>query len=123
MSEKLATKKVLFQIQFLSMHVCKATIWDYKIDAIGILEFFPEFWEKKFPKNDRVFWEKLQIFVVLPKFQKNLVQKDSNQHNLTRYVEIRAPGGRESLWTTGEKFDFHCEVQNQPNLIFSFWGL
>ena len=42
---------------------------------------------------------------------------------MARDVEIQAPGGRESLWTTGEKFDFlqaHCEVQNQPNLIFSF---
>ena len=42
---------------------------------------------------------------------------------MARDVEIRAPGGRESLWTTDEKFDFlqaHCEVQNQPNLILSF---
>ena len=90
-----------------------------------------------FPKNGTVFWAKLELFVVLPKFdqnnifqkfKKNLVQKGWNQHKMARDVEIRAPGGRESLWTTGEKFDFlqaHCEVQNQPNLIFTclIWNM
>ena len=87
-----------------------------------------------FLKNGRVFWAKLQLFVVLAKFyqiiifqkfKKKLVLKGWNQHNMVRDVDIRAPGGRESLWTTGEKIDFsqaHCEVQNQPNLILSFSG-
>jgi hypothetical protein len=28
------------------MHVCKATIQDQKSVEFGILEFFPDFWEK-----------------------------------------------------------------------------
>jgi hypothetical protein len=41
-------------------------------------------------------------------------------------VDFLAPGGHESLWTTGEKIEFsrvHCEVPKQPNLEFSFQGL
>ena len=37
---------------------------------------------------------------------------------MAREVEIQAPGGRESLWTTGEKVEFSqaCEVQEWSNL-------
>jgi hypothetical protein len=59
----------------------------------------------------------------LKKFKKNLVKKDLNQQKMARDIDFRAPGGRESLWTTGEKTGFlrvHCEVPKQPNLDFSF---
>jgi hypothetical protein len=45
---------------------------------------------------------------------------------MSRDIDFRAPGGHESLWTTGEKTGFsrvHCEVPKQPNLDFSFRGL
>jgi hypothetical protein len=49
------------------MHVCKATnIQDYKI-IFQKSWAYPDFWEKNL-KNGRVFWAKLQLFVVQPKF-------------------------------------------------------
>jgi hypothetical protein len=95
----------MFQIQFLCMHVCQATIQDYKSAGFGILEFFPDFWEKIL-KNGTVFWAKTQLFVVLPKFdqknifqkfKKNLVKKDLNQQKMARDVDFQAPAGREYL--------------------------
>jgi hypothetical protein len=77
----------------------------------------------------------LQFFVVPPKFdqnnffqkfKKNLVRESLNQQKMTRDIDFRVPGGRESLWTTGEKTGFsrvHCEVPEQPILDFSFRGL
>jgi hypothetical protein len=53
------------------MHVYQVTIQDYKSAGSGILEFFPNFWEKKFWKMARFFWAKILLFVVLPKFDKN----------------------------------------------------
>jgi hypothetical protein len=55
-----------------------------------------------------------------------LVEKCSNQQKITRDVDFRAPGGHESLWTTGKNIEFlrvRCEVSKQPNLDFSFCGL
>jgi hypothetical protein len=49
-----------------------------------------------------------------------------NQQYMAKDIDFQAPGGRESLWTTGEKPGFsrvHCEVSEQPNLDFSFRGL
>jgi hypothetical protein len=114
------------------MHVCKATIQDYKKIYFKNPELLPDFWEFFFLKNGRVFWAKLQFFVVPPKFgqnnffqkfKKNLVKKGLNQQKMSRNIDLRAPGGRESLWTTGEKTGFshvHCEVPEQPNLDFFF---
>jgi hypothetical protein len=45
---------------------------------------------------------------------------------MAKDIDFKAPGGRDSLWTTGEKTGFsrvHCEVPEQPNLVFSFQGL
>jgi hypothetical protein len=55
-----------------------------------------------------------------------LVKKGLNQQKMTIDIDIRASGGRESLWTTGEKTGIsrvHCEVPKQPNLDFSFQEL
>jgi hypothetical protein len=81
------------------------------------------------------FFLKLKFFVVprkfdqnnfFQKFKKNLVTKSLNQQKMARDIDFRAPGGRESLWTTGKKTGFsrvHCEVPEQPNLDFPFRGL
>jgi hypothetical protein len=64
--------------------------------------------------------------IFFQKIKKNLVKKGLNQQKMARDIDFRAPGGRESLWTTGEKNRFsrvHCEVAEQPNLDFSFRGL
>ena len=45
---------------------------------------------------------------------------------MPRKIDFQASAGRESLWTTGEKPQFswaHCEVQKQPFLVLTFWGL
>jgi hypothetical protein len=55
-----------------------------------------------------------------------LVKKGLNQQKMARDIDFRAPDGRESLWTTGEKTGFsrvNCEVPEQLNLDFSFRGL
>ena len=52
------------------MHVCKATIWDYKIDDLGILEFFPEFWEIFFQKMTRFFEQNFNFSL----FYQNLIK-------------------------------------------------
>jgi hypothetical protein len=74
------------------MHVCKATIQDYKKKPeLLILEIF-------FLKNGWVFWVKLQFFVFLPKFdqknifqkfKKNLVKKGLNQQKMARDIDFR----------------------------------
>jgi hypothetical protein len=55
-----------------------------------------------------------------------MIQEGWNHKKMPRETGFWVSAGRESLWTTGEKVRFskdHCEVQKQPNLIFSFWGL
>jgi hypothetical protein len=66
---------------------------------------------------------KLQLFVVLPKFdqnnifqkfKRNLVKKGLNPQEMVEDIDFRAPAGHESLWTTDKKVKFshgHCEVQ------------
>jgi hypothetical protein len=69
---------------------------------------------------------KFDQIINFQKFKKNLVRKGLNQQKMARDIDFRAPGGRESLWTTGEKTGLsrvHCEVPEQPNLDFSFRGL
>jgi hypothetical protein len=66
------------------------------------------------------------IKTIFSKIQKDLIKKDLNQQKMARDIDFRALGGRESLWTTGEKTGFsrvHCEVPRQPNLDYSFRGL
>jgi hypothetical protein len=43
----------MYQISGVLMHVCQATILDYKSAGFGILDFFPDFWEKKIWKLAR----------------------------------------------------------------------
>jgi hypothetical protein len=123
----------LFQNRFLSMHVCKATIQDNKKNISKILSFFL-IYEKKKSEKWQGFLSKTSIFRCstkfdqnnfFQKFKKNLVRKRSKQQKMAIDIDLRAPGGRESLWTTGEKTGFlrvHCEVPEQPNLDFSFEG-
>jgi hypothetical protein len=57
------------------MHICKAIIQDYVKKYLKNPELFPDFWDF-FSKNGTVFWLKLQLFVVLPKFdQISIFQK------------------------------------------------
>jgi hypothetical protein len=59
-------------------------------------------------------------------FFRNSKRLGLNQRKMARDIDFRAPGGRESLRTIGEKSGFsrvHCEVPEQPNLDFSFRGL
>jgi hypothetical protein len=93
----------MFQIQFLSMHVCQATIQDNKTVGFGVLEFLHDFCDFFFLKNDTVFWAKTQLFVVLPKldqnnifqkFKKNFVKEGLNQQKMARDVDFQAPAGR-----------------------------
>jgi hypothetical protein len=54
-----------------------------------------------------------------------LVRKGLNQQKMARDIDFRAPDGRESLRTAGEKTGFsgvHCEVPEQPIWIFLFEG-
>jgi hypothetical protein len=116
------------------MYVCRATIKITKKHISKILSFFLIF-GNFFSKKWQGFFTKLQFFVVtskfdqnnfFQKFKKNLVSKGLNQQKIARDIDFQAPGGRESLWTTGEKTGFsrvHFEVPKQPNLYFSFRGL
>jgi hypothetical protein len=82
------------------------------------------FFEQNF--NFSLFYHKLIKTMFFKNSKKNLVGKSLNQQKIARDIDFRAPGGRESLWTTGEKTEFsrvHCEVPEQPNLDFSFRGL
>jgi hypothetical protein len=52
----------------------------------------------------------------------NLVKEVFNQQKMARYIDFRAPAGRESLWTTDKIVEFshaYCEVQKLPNLEIS----
>jgi hypothetical protein len=67
---------------------------------------------------------KTEILVFLPKFDqndifqlfiKNLVMGRFKPTKMTREIDFRASGGRESLWTTGEIIGLsqaHYEFQN-----------
>jgi hypothetical protein len=63
-------KHFLLQISILSMHVCKATIQDYKSVEFGILIFFPDFWEWFFHKLARFFEQNFNISL----FYQNLIE-------------------------------------------------
>jgi hypothetical protein len=80
----------------------------------------------------RIFWAKLQFFVVLPKFDQNiifkkfkkkLVRKGLNRQKMARDIYFRAvnPCGLQAKKTGFSHV--HCEVPKQPNLDFSFRGL
>jgi hypothetical protein len=77
---------------------------DYESVEFEILGFYPHFWDHR------------QLFVNLPKFDQNnlfqkfkkdLVKKSLNQQKMTKDIHFRGLAGRESLWTTDKKLNFH----------------
>jgi hypothetical protein len=127
----LRTKNFCSKIGLLSMHVCKATIQDFKTKYFKNSELFPDFMRNFFRKNGRVLWAKLQFFVVPPKFdQNNFFQKFKK--NLVRYFTIntwksgflpvvyrdsRPPGARESM----SMAIFHWVKLFLTNFFLNFW--
>jgi hypothetical protein len=109
----------------------------FKIAKKNISKFQSVFliFEIFFLKNGTVFRAKVELFLVLPKFdwkkifqefRKKMVQEGWNYYKMLKEIDFWPSAGRESLWTTIEKVGFskaHCEVQKQPNLDFSVRGL
>jgi hypothetical protein len=89
-------QKRSFLFLTLSMHVCKATIQDYEKNILKILSYFLIFGIFFSPKNGTVFWAKVELFVVLPKFdqinifqkfKRNLVKEGLNQEKMAGDLE------------------------------------
>jgi hypothetical protein len=82
--------------------------------------------------NGTIFGAKTQLFVVLPKFdrnnifqkfKKNLFKESLNQQKMAKYVDFRSFAGRKSPWITAKKVEVshgNCVGQIPPILNFPF---
>jgi hypothetical protein len=95
----------------LSVQVCRATIQDCKKNISKSKSVFLIF-EIFFLKNGVVFRAKVELFLILPKFdwkkifqkfQPKMVQEGLNHCKMLNEIDFCPSAGRESLWTTGEK--------------------
>jgi hypothetical protein len=77
------------------MHVCRATIEDYKKESKFQSVFL--ILEKKILKNGTVFRAKVELFLVLPKFdwkkifqkfQKKMVQEGLNHYKMLKEIDF-----------------------------------
>jgi hypothetical protein len=81
-SETYTRKQFLSQNTILSIYVCKTTIQGIKKKKYSKNpELLPDFF---LLKNCRVFWEKLEFFVVPPKFDQNKFFKNSKRTWLSK---------------------------------------